>query len=63
MLLKRICRLLQTTPYIITTCLWLHNLCFIYGNVFDINGPNNVEEYMKITSLEIFGDLRIVDSF
>ena len=49
MLLKLIDIPLQTISNIFTNCLYLHNLCIIHGNEFDLNWAKMIEEYMKMT--------------
>ena len=43
---------LQTILNIITVCLYLHNLCIIHGNEFNLNWAKSAQEDMKRTSFK-----------
>jgi len=47
----------------VTACLCFHNLCIIHGEEFDFDWIRTVEEDIKKTRVESFGDLRNADTF
>ena len=58
-ILKMIDMSLCSVPGMVTACLYLHNLCIIHADKFDMNWARSAEKELKKTSLQNFGDLEM----
>jgi hypothetical protein len=62
-LLKRIDLPLKHVPDLVTVCIYLHNLCIIHGDNFDMKWTEEAQKLLETEKNDYFGQLRSMDIF